>query len=162
VIAYIYRSAVVYKLHTYIYLYTIHDIYICVYYIICVYTTDELGTAVRVTKVSLVNCPEMTIKRSGPVGLWALGDPFGGNVYGSPQAVPVRLLFRRPQQNKAAANKNCEKNLEPTARNPHIVLYHTFRSHAHYTAAIYLSLVPTYIVFQPRYANIDKLSLYCT
>lgn len=63
-------------------------------YILYVYA-DELGTAVRVTKVSLVNCPEMTIKRSGPVGLWALGDPFGGNVYESPQAVPVRLLFRR-------------------------------------------------------------------
>jgi len=127
-----------------LYIYTVY------LYILYVQYTDELGTAVRVTKVSLVNCPEMTIKRSGPVGLWALGDPFGGNVYGSPQAAsPVRLLFRR-RRNKAAANKNCEKNIMqdrqeiPTHFSPS---HESRRTHGTYTCSP--PIAPNH-VFRPR------------
>lgn len=78
----------------------------------------ELATAVRVTKVSLVNCPEMTIKRTGPVGLLALGDPFRSTVYGSQQAAA----------SAPATNKN--RAIEESTRNPFRLAPTHSRTHA--------------------------------
>jgi len=141
----------VYLLHTYIY-------YMCVY----------LATAVRVTKVSLVNCPEMTIKRSGPVGLWALGDPFGGNVYGSPQAAPpVRLLYSAASRIKLPRIRTVREEYRTYKKSPHCSLHHKrialARTHTHpptHQPSVQLSLFPL-SSFTPV-TNIDKLPLYGT
>lgn len=64
----------------------------------------------------------MTIKRPGPVGLWALGDPFGSTVYGSQQAAisvrPPDISATRPLAARTVGEfKNEKKNIR--TRNAH-------------------------------------------